>query len=831
MNKLVTWSIALLFCFLGSSCNNLDIPVITTAETAKITETTAILYGQVGVRKDYSGISYGIIYSTSEDPSISNGTKLQTQEMDQSNKFFVSAKGLTPGAIYYYKAFLYEGGNYTVGEVRSFTTKSLNVNISTLAASEILTSSATINGNLVANSQDDLIKTVWFLYGASGSDLDALKSRGTKLATPLQSDGSFSKALTNLNRNTSFAYVACAKVLNQEFYGDVKEFTTADITATLSTNDATEITTSTAMLNGQLSENNQEEFSKSVWFLYGAGGSSLDALKSGGNRANASLQNDGSFKFALSSLTYNTTYAFVACSKIGSKEFYGEVKEFTTADIRATVETINASEVTTTSALLGGSVTINTQDNLSKSVWFLYGSAGSNLESLKAGGTRANATLQNDGTFNASIFSLNRKTTYAFVACLKVGDKEFYGDVKEFTTPDIEATVSALSATQITISGATLNGRLSVTTQEELSRSVWFLFSKQDDNVESLIANGTKVSASLQSDGSYSKTIASLSRNTVYYYIACAKIGDKYFYSNVVQFTTTDIDAVVTTNAASAITTYSITFNGSLTVNTQGSFSKSVWFRYGTTSKKEELLSSGTIISSTLQNNGSFSSNITNLGSNTTLYYIACAMIDDKEIYGEVKSATTLPMPQGAVDLGLSVLWASCNIGASAPEEIGGFYAWGEIATKDHYDWEHYKWCKGTKTTLTKYNTDKANGTVDNKTKLDPSDDVAKVLLGGKWRIPKPSEFQELVNNCYYSFTTLNGVNGYLFISKINGNSIFMPVVYREQNGYEQGCYWSNENTTPTYSARILTLEASSVRPTTWAQRMWNYMVRPVCDK
>ena len=85
------------------------------------------------------------------------------------------------------------------------------------------------------------------------------------------------------------------------------------------------------------------------------------------------------------------------------------------------------------------------------------------------------------------------------------------------------------------------------------------------------------------------------------------------------------------------------------------------------------------------------------------------------------------------VDLGLpsGTKWATCNVGASSPEDYGEYYAWGETETKSTYDWRTYKWCKGSNDTMTKYCTSSSSGTVDNKTVLDPEDDVAHVKWGG----------------------------------------------------------------------------------------------------
>ncbi|MBR5924233.1 MAG: Ig-like domain-containing protein [Bacteroidales bacterium] len=158
--------------------------------------------------------------------------------------------------------------------------------------------------------------------------------------------------------------------------------------------------------------------------------------------------------------------------------------------------------------------------------------------------------------------------------------------------------------------------------------------------------------------------------------------------------------------------------------------------------------------------------------------------------------------PPDAVDLGLSVKWASFNIGVTAPEEYGFYYfAWGETETKSSYSWSTYKWANGASNKLTKYcSTDKVDfwdgtGSPDGKTVLDPEDDVAHVKLGGRWRMPTYDEWMELYNNCRWIWTSRKGVNGIKVISIKNGNSIFLPAggkcdpdpEYRNLYGY----YWS----------------------------------------
>lgn len=152
------------------------------------------------------------------------------------------------------------------------------------------------------------------------------------------------------------------------------------------------------------------------------------------------------------------------------------------------------------------------------------------------------------------------------------------------------------------------------------------------------------------------------------------------------------------------------------------------------------------------------------------------------------------------VDLGLpsGALWATCNVGASSPEEYGDYFAWGETEPKDVYSWENYKWCNGSNTTMTKYCTISSygyNGFTDGKTELDPEDDAAYVNWGASWRMPSMEQIEELIDNCTWIWTQQNGVNGHL-VTGPNGNTIFLPAVgfcmgNSHYDAGRSGDYWS----------------------------------------
>ena len=170
------------------------------------------------------------------------------------------------------------------------------------------------------------------------------------------------------------------------------------------------------------------------------------------------------------------------------------------------------------------------------------------------------------------------------------------------------------------------------------------------------------------------------------------------------------------------------------------------------------------------------------------------------------------------VDLGLpsGTLWATCNVGASSPEEYGDYFAWGETEPKEFYGWETYKWCNGTLSSLTKYSDYSAYGIEDNKLELDPEDDAAYVNWGPSWRTPIKGQIYELLDYCSWQWTTRNGVNGQLAIGP-NGKTVFFPAAgfISENDFYYVGrcCYYWARSLAEygPYAARYLYLDSEYV--------------------
>lgn len=178
------------------------------------------------------------------------------------------------------------------------------------------------------------------------------------------------------------------------------------------------------------------------------------------------------------------------------------------------------------------------------------------------------------------------------------------------------------------------------------------------------------------------------------------------------------------------------------------------------------------------------------------------------------------------VDMGLSVKWAKFNLGATKPEEAGDLYAWGETETKKDYSWATYKF--GSRSSMTKY------GDVDGKMSLDAEDDVVRVKLGSPYRLPTNSELKELVNQCTWTWTQVNGMNGYQVVSNINGNSIFFPAAGDyDGDSYEDigsmGGYWTSDRPNAEAEAYYLFFGRYSKPSSSTDYRYAGWSVRPVC--
>ncbi len=324
---------------------------------------------------------------------------------------------------------------------------------------------------------------------------------------------------------------------------------------------------------------------------------------------------------------------------------------------------------------------------------------------------------------------------------------------------------------------------------------------------------GTRQPGELDADGNLTATITGLTKDVTYFYAAYVTLqGVVTEYGEVKQFTTTD--ALVATADAAAISDVGVTLGGTLTdVDDMLHGSSNANLAYGillSTENSADDLQKWNRYEVTGSTN-SYTCKLSGLMPSTTYRYAAFMELNGTPYYGTVKTFTTSETAIEWVDMGLSVLWAGVNLGASAPEETGGLYGYGDLG--------------GLKRSVD--NGDYARGDISGR-----DADPAKAANAG--RMPTRAEFNDLFNYCNPEQYVLNGVQGWKFTAR-NGNTIFLPATGvrngEEISGTDKGAYWTgNAYSTHDNYAVAASLSADAAQFET-APRYSGLALRPVKDK
>lgn len=198
---------------------------------------------------------------------------------------------------------------------------------------------------------------------------------------------------------------------------------------------------------------------------------------------------------------------------------------------------------------------------------------------------------------------------------------------------------------------------------------------------------------------------------------------------------------------------------------------------------------------------------------------VSCSDDDDDTYYVADEYATDYIDGHGAVDMGLSVMWASCNVGASSPSAYGRYFAWGEIKTKDEYTEDNSSYEGASMSDIAGYS----------------SYDVATANWGDSWRMPTLDECQELIDRCTWEWATEGGHKGYL-VTGPSGNSMFIPAggwYYGSSLNYagSSGNYWTgtvdDDDTQHSYSMDF----SSDTYTTSLSYRRYGETIRPVSEE
>ena len=331
----------------------------------------------------------------------------------------------------------------------------------------------------------------------------------------------------------------------------------------------------------------------------------------------------------------------------------------------------------------------------------------------------------------------------------------------------------------------------------------------------------------LDENNKFRVEIEDLSIGTKYYYKAYLKEGDYYRTgTKILSFSTKGFtEETIATGETLTVRTISATLNG--TTDLPISFALDLFGFFISEEETPTVDNSRLIVSDKWDGDNSFFCNVSGLMFGTKYYYRAYFEYKGEYHTGKTFSFTTkdIEKVQTAVDLGLSVKWGSCNIGASSPMEYGDYYAWGETEPKKSYDWDTYKWGKQ----LTKYNSK------DNKITLEQEDDVAHLKLGGKWRMPAWGEFFELMSKCTWQKMKKNDNTIVYFVEGPSGNAIVLPAAgYRNGTSLSDagslGYYWSSSLLQDnSFAARNVYFGSEGVYGSSY-RRNYGLSVRPVSE-
>lgn len=384
--------------------------------------------------------------------------------------------------------------------------------------------------------------------------------------------------------------------------------------------------------------------------------------------------------------------------------------------------------------------------------------------------TVSKSSIGIDGKYTVSLTSLKENTAYQYRSFVYQSGIYFLGAVKSFTTKPQQAAVSFNTgdATNVNCYSAKVSAQMLVESSSvysKLSYGICYGTTAEPATKQQV--------TSKDATGAYTTTLKGLAGNTIYYYRPYADMDGTMHYGPVSSFKTSE-DNVVETGEADkkGNVTSKLTIGG-------GAYSNLELGVCFSTSNPEPTVKNNTRTTSEVDDDNCYVLDV--LKEFGTIYYRSYVKIDGTAHYGAVKqctiSAESFVSTSGAVDLGLSVKWAACNIGASSPGDYGGYYAWGETEEKSKYSKDNYF-----DSNFTKYNS--------KKTKLHPEDDVAHVKLGGDWRMPTEAELYDLRHGCTWIWATYGGHNGYVVIGP-TGSAIFLPAAGERYDSsiYNVGSY------------------------------------------
>ena len=729
------------------SCNPKE-PVVKTQAVSEIAATSAIGGGDVVEDGRADVTERGVCWSTIENPTVADAHSVDGAGL---GSFVSNITGLTPNTAYYVRAYATNSEGTSYGEQVNFMTLEEIIELATvktLLVTGITSTTAVAGGDVTADGGTEVTAkgVCW-----STSQEPTIEGEHTENGA---GTGEFTAELSGLEQNTTYYVRAYATNKEGTAYGEEVSFTTLQenvvVKPMVTTLEIAGVSQTTAVAGGNVtSDGGAEVTARGVCWS-----ASQEPTIEGEHTTDGA--GTGEYQSNLSGLTANTTYYVRAYATNSEGTAYGEEISFTTLEehivVEPTVVTVSVSEVTETTAVTGGNVTSDGGGEVS--------ARGVCWSTSQEPTVEGNHTTDGTGVgeFVSNLTDLTDNTTYYVRAYATNEQGTSYGEQMSFTTVkhiDLPE-VATVEPAEITSTSAVTGGNvISDGGAEVTAKGVCWNTSQNPTISDSFSTDGIGL-------GEYISIINGLAINTTYYVRAYATNAAGTAYGEEFSFTTLcDLPTVITTAITNVeITTAkgggNVTADGGAEVTARGL----CWATHLEPTIEDSFLVEGAGL-------GEFTCDITGLNENTRYYVRAYATNSVGTAYGNVTTLKTTDDGTIAgieyVDLGLSVKWAPFNIGATSPTECGDYFAWGEIETKTEYTEAN---------SLT-------HGIYMEDIGGNPQYDAARAIWGSTWRLPSREEIEEIVAECTWEWTSVDGMNG-CKITGPNGNHIFVPAA---------GCY------------------------------------------
>ena len=435
--------------------------------------------------------------------------------------------------------------------------------------------------------------------------------------------------------------------------------------------------------------------------------------------------------------------------------------------------------------------------------------------------------------------SLNRRITLTLISlslcmnsCKEDNSISNKNSIDVITTINVTAFTATVSGTITGLSYEELNnGRCGVLYTESIN-DAQILFNSWKDGINNDLCK-TKGKTTIKTDGTIEAQITELTPETNYAYCVFFESlnGKERRIGTIGNLTTISFEPIFQTAYAENVRYYDFILNGNIIISTAD---KKYCDCYVLISERQDMENYIQKEIETINDDGTFILKIGNLFSGTEYYYKTCIKIKKtgEALFSELYSVTTKGFDEMAVDLGLSVKWASCDFGAQTPEEDGTCYAWGALIPNKKGSLDSYSYYSGGKYI-----------NIGTSISGDERYDIIKKTMSGKWRMPSFGEIEELYNSCnidvvigdddlYLKFT---GPNGKHILIKEHCNcyttkleDVAMPG-YTPQPKTTEVFRWTgsldeNNHEKALVFCSVINLQATS------EERYQEFPIRPVCD-